>query len=131
MLEPAFRELLLEYLVPMLAGTELGRTRTSGPTHALVAYEHPCALLMKPRKDSAYRVQLVRSQPFTPEEKQLVAFFVEELHQLVQHANAPYFRDLMASLPRRIISKLLPGNRGRSTLGACRRKVHVGCRSSG
>jgi hypothetical protein len=113
--EPAFRELLLEHLVPMLAGTELGTTKQSGPNHALVAYEHPCALLMKPTKDLAYRIQLVRSQAFTPEEKQLVAFFMEELAQVVDQAGAPYFRDLMASLPRRIISKLLPGNRGRST----------------
>jgi len=113
--EEVFRALLLDHLVPMLAGTELGTSRPSRPHHALVAYQHPCALLMRPSEDSTYRVQLTRSQAFRPEEKRLVAYFVEELAQVSSQAQAPYFRDLMASLPRRVISKLLPGNRGRGT----------------
>lgn len=111
----AFRELLLEHFVPMLAGTELGGSKPSGPNHALVAFEHPCALLMKPAKGSTYRVELVRSQAFRPDEKRLVTYFVEELAEIVPHAGEPYFRDLMGSLPRRVISKLLAGNRGRGT----------------
>jgi hypothetical protein len=111
--EAAFRELLAEHLVPMLAGTKLGARRKSNPAHALVAYEDPCALLMKPLTAAPYRVELVRSQPFRPEEKRLVALFLAELADVVGQADEPYFRDLMLSVPRRAISKFLPGPRGR------------------
>lgn len=116
--QPAFRELLLKHLLPMLAGTALGRKRHSRPNHALVAYETPCALLMKPTKLVEYRVQLLRSQAFRPEEKLLVGFFMDELAAIVGQADAEYFTDLMASLPRRVISNLLQSenNRGRATL---------------
>ncbi len=113
MQEESFRELLLEHLVPMFAGSKLGRKLGSRPNHALVADEDPCTRLMKPSKSATYRVRLFRSQAFTPEEKKLVQFFIEELTQIVEQAERPYFRDLMASLPRRAISKLLPSTRGR------------------
>lgn len=71
---------------------------------------------MKSDKSANYRVQLLRSQPFVREEKRLVELFIGEVAEVGQHANAHYFRDLMASLPRRVIGQLLPGNRGRTTL---------------
>lgn len=111
-----FRDLLTVHMLPMLAGTDLGATRRSSPTHALVAYEHPCALLMKPSADANYRIQLVRSQPFSPEEKELVTFFIEEISTMASQATSNYHRDLMTAVPRRVISKFLPGNRGRRTL---------------
>jgi hypothetical protein len=117
MTEDEFRELLKDHLVPMLAGTELGGTRSSSPRHALVAYEHPCALLMKPSGDAGYRVQLVRSQAFTSEERKLVGLFVAELAGIVNQAGGANLRDLMIAIPRRLISNFLAGNRGRGTLG--------------
>jgi len=116
MKEDEFRELLTDHLLPMLAGTELGRNRSSSVSHALVAYEHPCALLMKPSKHADYRVQLVRSQAFTPEERTLVGLFVKELSKVVQQAPDDQRRDLMIAIPRRVISQFLPGSHGRGTL---------------
>lgn len=111
-----FRDLLKDHMVPLLAGTDLGKTKSSSPSHRLVAYEHPCALLMKPLKNAKYRVQLLRSQPFSAEEKKLVSFFLDELAKIVDQADEPHFRDLMIAVPRRVISKFLPGKRGRGTL---------------
>jgi len=116
MTEVDFRHLLKDHMVPMLAGTGLGGTKSSSLKHALVAYENPCALLMKPSLDEVYRVRLERSQAFTPEEKRLVTFFMEELAEIVNQADAAHFRDLMIAMPRRVISKFLPGRRGRRTL---------------
>jgi hypothetical protein len=115
MQEEAFRTLLEEHLVPMFAGTKLGKTKTAKPTHALVAYETPCALLMKPGKPAAYRVQLVRSQAFRPDEKNLVHLFIEALAEVIGQDDQPYFTDLLASLPRRAISRFLPAQRARAT----------------
>jgi hypothetical protein len=111
-----FRSLLTDHMLPMLAGTDLGKTKSASRRHALVAYEHPCALLMKPSSDAGYRVQLVRSQAFTSEEKRLVSLFVGELAGIITQAGATLFRDLMTAIPRRVISKFLPGIRGRVTL---------------
>lgn len=111
-----FRDLLKDHLVPLLAGTDLGESKPSFPRQALVAYEHPCALLMKPSRDANYRVQLERSQAFTPEEKQLVSTFMNELAAILSQAGDAYLHDLMIAIPRRVISKCLSGNRGRGTL---------------
>lgn len=78
----AFRELLGTYLIPMWAGTELGARRTSTARDAIVAYADPCTILMKPAKDLTYRLELVRSQPFSTEEKQLVTYFIDELAEI-------------------------------------------------
>ena len=116
MTQDEFRELLKDHLVPMLAGTDLGGTKSSSPVHALVAYEHPCALLMKPSRDADYRVQLVRSQAFTPEERKLIGLFVKELSNIISQGGEAHFRDLMIAIPRRVISKFLPGDRGANSL---------------
>ena len=116
--EPAFRELILEYLVPMLSGTQIGNEEQSLPGHALVAYDGPCALLIKPAAEAPYRLPFSRSQPFASDEKRLVELFIGELSGLVAQFGSAYFRDLMASVPRRVISQLLPGARGRTALEA-------------
>src|SRR5436309_4233278 len=115
--QEVFRQLLLEHLVPMLSGTKLGASKQSVQSHALVAYAHPCALLLKPSKEAGYRVELLRSQPFASEEKRLVKIFAEEFSKVAPQAGSVYFGDLMASLPRRVISELLPATRGRGILG--------------
>jgi hypothetical protein len=114
--DETFRSLLKDQMVPMLAGTNLGKTKPSTPRQALVAYEHPCALLMKPSKDADYRVQLVRSQAFTPEEKRLVSIFVGEISEIISQAGAAHLPDLMIAIPRRAVSNFLPNVRGRGTL---------------
>lgn len=114
--EDSFRDLLRAYLLPLISGTDLGKTRQTRGSHKLVAFKNPCTLLMKPDKGANYRVELFRSQPFTTEEKQLVALFIDQVAEIGEHANSYYFRDLMASVPRRVIGQLLPSGRGRATL---------------
>jgi hypothetical protein len=114
--ESAFRTLLTEHLLPMLAGTNLGKTNRSSPKHDLVAYGNPVVLLMKPSHDANYRIQLVRSQAFTSEEKHLVSLFIEEVAEIPDGTDPIRLLDLMSAVPRRVISRFLPGNAGRSTL---------------
>lgn len=116
MTEDEFRNLLEDHLMPMLAVTDLGSAQTSSPRHALVAYQHPCALLVKPTRDESYRVRLERSQPFTSEEKRLVTLFMEELAQIIDQAGDQFFQDLMISVPRRVISEFLAEKKGSETL---------------
>jgi len=71
---------------------------------------------MKPSRDANYRVQLVRSQAFTPEEKRLVELFIQELEEIARNTDAAHLSDFMSAIPRGVISKLLPGNAGRWTL---------------
>jgi hypothetical protein len=114
--ESEFRELLNDHLVPMLAGTELGEPQASMRHHELVAYEHPCALLLKPNQNANCRLELLRSQAFTPEEKKLVTLFIDELASIADQSGDGHFNDLMIAIPRRVISQFLPGIRGRATL---------------
>jgi hypothetical protein len=115
--EDAFRTLLTEHLLPMLAGADLGKTTPSSASHELVAYGNPVVLLMKPTHDAHYRIQLVRSQAFTSEEKQLVSLFVEEVAEIPDKADPVRLLDLMSAVPRRVIGRFLPGNAaGRGTL---------------
>jgi hypothetical protein len=71
---------------------------------------------MKPSRDAVYRVQLLRSQAFTPQEKLLVGVFVKELAEIANQADAAHFPDLMNAIPRRVLSTILPANTGRGTL---------------
>ncbi|MGE3959841.1 MAG: hypothetical protein AB7H96_24230 [Vicinamibacterales bacterium] len=116
MTESQFNELLTEHMLPLLAGTKLGGRHSSSPRHALVAYKNPCSLVMKPAVDAGYRTELVRSQAFKTEERELVGHFIDELSKVVQHASLSQFRDLMAVIPRRVICRLLSGDRGRAAL---------------
>jgi hypothetical protein len=123
--ETAFRDLLTDHMVPMFAGTELGKKNPSSARHALVAYKNPCVLLMKPSVDSGYRIELHRSQPFTTEEKQLVGFFIRELAEVANQADAAHFPDLMSAIPRRVISTILPVSTGRGTLNEAIREFEA------
>src|SRR5262249_29250683 len=69
-----------------------------------------------PMKASEYRVELFRSQSFNQQERMLVGLFGEELSAVLEHATARHFPDVMASLPRRGISRLLAPARARATL---------------
>ncbi len=100
----AFRVLLVDHLLPMIAGTDLGKTRPSSPRQDLVSFESPIALLMKPSRDANYRVQLVRSQAFTPEEKRLVELFIQELEEIARNTDAAHLSDFMSAIPRGVIS---------------------------
>jgi hypothetical protein len=114
--EDVFRALLAEHLLPMLAGTDLGGTTLSSPDHALVAYENPVSLLMKPARDAGYRVRLKRSQAFSPEERHLVELFVTELGDIAAQTDADHLSDFMGAVPRRVISEFLPRKTGHGTL---------------
>lgn len=114
--EPAFRLLLTEHLVPMIAGTDLGTATQSSTRHDLVAYESPVVLMMKPSRDADFRIRLVRSQAFTSEEKRLIELFVEELAEIARRVDAAHLSDFMSAIPRLVISKFLPKNVGRATL---------------
>jgi len=93
--EGAFRDLLAEHLLPMLAGTRRGIAKPSSARHALVAYESPVALLMKPSVDQDYRVQLLRSQAFTSEEKVLVKLLITELGKIAAETDTEHLADFM------------------------------------
>jgi hypothetical protein len=123
--EAEFRSLLTDYLVPMFAGT-LGERAASKQSHGLVSYDGPCALLLKPSKSDLYRIELQRSQPFAPEEKNLVEFFVKELESITK-VGSDHLRDLMASIPRRVISRLLAGGdeKRRTTLERAIQKLEA------
>lgn len=120
--EGEFRRLLEKYLLPLLPGTHLGKTRLSTLKHKLVAYKSPIAIVLKPSKTANYRLELLRSQRFATEEKRLVEIFGQELAGVLDQSEASYFDDLMSFLPRRVISTFLPGTRGRSTL---ERAIHL------
>lgn len=110
-----FRGLLGEYLVPMFPGSSLGDSSGSTANHQLVSYAPDYSLQLKPNSDANYRIRLTRSQRYTPDEKRLVALFIDELSEIVDHAGADFFRDVMAALPRRVISNFLSKERGRRT----------------
>ncbi len=114
--ESQFRELLTDHMLPLLAGTKLGGRESSSERHNLVAYKNPCSLLMKPVADAEYRIELIRSQAFKPDERRLAGHFIDELSKVVEHASMVQLKDVMAAIPRRVICRLLPGSRGRVAL---------------
>jgi hypothetical protein len=111
-----FTKLLKQHLLPFLPGAKVGKSQPSAIRHALVAYQNPCSLLLKPSETSKYRIQLLRSQPFSREERTLVQVFIEEATSLLPQSNEDFFPDLMRSLPRRVIARFLPSSRGRMAL---------------
>lgn len=104
---------------------ELGESVPSKPSHSLVAYETPCTLLLKPGTDADYRVQLTRSQPFSPEEKDLVRIFMNALSSMLTQVDEAYLPDVVGTLPRRVISELLSKPTGRNTLGQALQKFEA------
>jgi len=70
---------------------------------------------MKPVKNPAIAGSPRAESAIYGRRQRLVTYFVEGLGEVVTYAER-HVRDLMASLPRRVISKLLPGTRGRRTL---------------
>lgn len=114
--EDKFREILEAYFLPMLSGSTLGESEHSTANHAIVAYENPCSVFMKPEKTADFRVRLQRSQPFTAEEKMLADLFGEELQAAASGSQSPYFDDVMGALPRRVIARMLAETTGQTTL---------------
>lgn len=119
-----FQSLLKDYFLPMFSG-ELGISVPSTPSHRLVAYQNPCTLLLKPGTDADYRVQLTRSQPFSPEEKDLVQIFMDALSSILAQVDQTYFLDVVGTLPRRVISELLSKPTGRNTLAQALQKFEA------
>ncbi len=113
-----FKDLLTDYLVPMFSGASLKEAHKCRPTSKLVAYEKDvCSLKIKPSPAADYYVQLHRSQKFIAEEMRLIKCFVEEINAIESHRGKKHFRDLMNSLPRRVLSRLLRYDmQGRTTL---------------
>jgi hypothetical protein len=115
--EDDFRALLTDHFVPLLAGTKLGDMRSSSASHKkFVVHDTQCVLLMKPFQEAEYRIELHRSQAFTSEEKRLVQLFMRELSLIAEQPNDIHVRDLMSSIPRRVISKFLADGPGHGTL---------------
>src|SRR6267142_2867215 len=111
-----FQQLLADHLLPMLPGTTLGKNHSSTKNHNLVSFGSPCELFLKPFPGARFRTELLRSQAFNPEEKELVTHFIDEFSSVSSQADQDYFPDIMAVLPRRVISRLLSGSKGRQTL---------------
>ncbi len=101
-----FIELLRENLIPMFSGARVGKGCKATTRQQRVALHGPCKLLIRPKSDSAYRLELVRSQKFITQEKQLVELFMEEFESILS-VNEDLLEDVMPSLLRRVIAKLL------------------------
>src|SRR5690349_2792932 len=104
--EANFRSLLKETLLPMFPGISVGRTDVSTHRHSLVAYGNAYkSVFLKPHKDALYRVPLLRSLPFKPEEFRLISTFAEEVTTCCEQAESPYFTSMISAIPSRVIAK--------------------------
>ena len=77
--KPQFRGLLKEHLVPILSGSEIRNAPKSERSHALVAFETPVSLFLKPDQSTTYRLRLRRRQRFDKSEKALIETFIGQL----------------------------------------------------
>lgn len=113
-----FRQILDQYFIPMFPGTRLGGVGESRGHHELVSYADPCSLWIKPRKGSDFRFKVRRGQRFERSEKKLFDLFADEFSRSVpDNADDPYLHDILAAIPRRMISRwLLESSGGRRTL---------------
>lgn len=112
-----FKDLLNNYLVPMFSGASLKGSHTCRTSSKLVSQENVCVLRIKSSPRGNYCVQLKRSQKFLPEEIKLIKYFIEEINEIEPEKDKRHFKDLMNSLPRRVLGRLLRYDLyGRTTL---------------
>jgi hypothetical protein len=112
-----FNNLLSNYLLPMFSGASLEGILACGTYCKLVSQENVCILRIKPSPKGDYCIRFKRSQKFLREEIKLIDTFVREINEIESEKDKKHFKDLMNSLPRRVLSRLLRYDlQGRMTL---------------
>jgi hypothetical protein len=101
-----FKQLLSDYLAPMLGATLTGST-TSTPRDKLVAFQAPNQIAIKLTKGSAVRFTLKRDRNFEKEESRLAEDFLEVVNTISEAGDRAYFGELVRSLPRGVIARHL------------------------
>lgn len=104
-----FRQVVNDYLVPMLQATLEPGSVPSTNREALASYVNLNRLEVKPRRDGGYRLILTRSPTFTSRERELAGAFIEELAAVVAMNAGTYQVDLIRAIPRRVIAAHLGG----------------------
>ena len=88
----------------MLGATIQGAAVSSTPRELSDARVAPNKIGAKLSKNSSSRCILVRGRNFTPDELELAQDFIAEASKLDGASGQPYFKDLVQSLPRWVIS---------------------------
>lgn len=104
-----FRQVVNEYLVPMLQATLEPGSVPSTNREALTSYVNLNQLEVKPRRDAGYRLVLTRTPTFTSRERKLAGTFIQELAAVVALTAGTYQADLVRAIPRRVIATHLGG----------------------
>ena len=104
-----FRQVVNDYLVPMLQATLEPDGVPSSNREALASYVNLNRLEVKPRRDAGYRLVLTRSPTFTSRERELAGQFVNELAEVVGLSAGGYQPDLIRAIPRRVVAIHLNG----------------------
>lgn len=75
-----FKELILSYLIPLFSGSNIKSETPSTKGEDIVAFDKGySSILVKPKHESDYRLQMSRAQPFEKGDEQLVRFIIQEL----------------------------------------------------
>lgn len=102
-----FKQLLSEYLAPMLGATLTGST-ASTPREKLVAYyQAPNQIAIKLTKGSTSRFILKRDRKFEEEESRLAEDFLGVVNIISEAGDRAYFGELVRALPRWVIARHL------------------------
>lgn len=104
-----FRQVVEEYLAPMLQATVEPGAVESTNQEALASYVNLNSLEVKPVRNAGYRLVLTRSPTFTSRERELAGQFITELAQVVALNAGSYQPDLIAAIPRRVVARHLGG----------------------
>jgi hypothetical protein len=99
----------------MLSGSRIQNAPQSQKSHSIAAFENPLSIFVKPDTATKWRLRLRRSQAWDQTEKRLVEIFIRQLGSIAGFERNTYFADLLASLPRRVISEFL-GVRAKTVL---------------
>lgn len=104
-----FRQVVEEYLAPMLQATIEPGAVQSTIQEALASYVNLNRLEVKPVRNAGYRLVLTRTPTFTSRERELAGQFITELARVVSLNAGSYQPDLIAAIPRRVIASHLGG----------------------
>lgn len=91
MTQQEFTTIVEQYICPVLAGATLARVLPEHPAHEQVTIqEQGRTMLISPRQEAAYAVEIKRSQIFSAEDAQLVEAIIIEIVANFNKTTAPY-----------------------------------------
>jgi hypothetical protein len=102
----AFRDLVDEFLAPMLGAKLLDGAIDSSTRESVAAY-HTNAnyIALKPARGMDFRLRLNRAKAFSGDELRLARDFVNEAQKLDGHEGQSYLEDLVRALPRWVVAQ--------------------------